>query len=139
MISKKSIVMIGIIASSSLILSACGMYGSSTNTGTGQTTESPQSGAVESPVTSKVITYTEGGFSPRQITVNVGETVEFMNNSSSNVQVNSALHPTHELFPELNIGVIAPGETKSTTFAEAGTYQYHNHLNASENGQIMVE
>ena len=69
----------------------------------------------------------------------VGESVEFVNNSSSNVQVNSAPHPTHELYPELNIGVIAPGETKSVTFTTAGTKTYHNHLNPSQNGQVTVE
>ena len=131
--------MIGVIASSALIFSSCNMYGGSSSTDTGQTSENPQSQTIESPVATTVITYSDGGFSPRQITVKVGEKVEFMNNSSTNIQVNSAPHPTHELYPELNIGVIKPGETKSTSFTKAGTYQYHNHLNASQNGQIMVE
>lgn len=129
--------MIGVIASSALILSACGLYEGSTNTTTGQTNGTPQS--VESPVAGSVITYSKNGFSPKQLTVKVGESVGFMNNSSSNVQVNSAPHPTHEFYPELNIGVIAPGESKSVTFTTTGTKMYHNHLNASESGQIVVE
>ncbi|KKR57644.1 MAG: hypothetical protein UU05_C0029G0015 [Candidatus Curtissbacteria bacterium GW2011_GWA1_40_47] len=138
MINFRKVVLLGTVASSALVLSACGLYGGSTNTGTGQTNgTTPET--VESPVAGNVITYSESGFSPKQLTVKVGESVEFVNNSSSNVQVNSAPHPTHELYPELNIGVIAPGETKSVTFTTAGTKTYHNHLNPSQNGQVTVE
>ena len=101
-----------------------------------ETIQSP--GTVQSPEAGNQIIYSDAGFSPKQITVKVGEKIEFMNNSSSNVQVNSAPHPTHELYPELNIGVIAPGESKSVSFTTTGTKTYHNHLNPSQNGQIVV-
>ena len=138
MINFRKAVLLGAVVSSAFILSACGLYGGSTNTGTGQTNGTTPE-AVESPVAGNVIAYSGNGFSPKQLTVKVGESVEFVNNSSSNVQVNSAPHPTHELYPELNIGIITPGETKSATFTTTGTKMYHNHLSASENGQIVVE
>src|SRR3989344_9375678 len=119
MINFRKVVLLGTVASSALVLSACGLYGGSTNTGTGQTNGTTPE-AVESPSAANVITYSQNGFSPKPLTVKVGENVEFMNNSSSNVQVNSAPHPAHTQFPELNIGLIAPGETKSVTFTTVG-------------------
>jgi len=53
--------------------------------------------------------------------------------------VNSALHPTHLEYPPLNLGVIKPGESKSLTFPEAGTYKYHDHLNPSLFGSVTVQ
>ena len=69
----------------------------------------------------------------------MGESVNFKNDSTGNVQVQSDPHPTHTLFPELNIGVIVPGESKSVTFTTTGTKTYHNHLNPSQKGEIVVE
>ena len=136
MVDLKKIIAIGVVISSALILSACNFYKSpSGKTNQDQQTVEGQA----SPTASAVISYTESGFSPAQVTVKVGQSVEFKNSSDSNVQVNSAVHPTRELYPILNIGVIAPGESTSVTFDKAGTYKYHNHLNASQTGQIVVE
>lgn len=135
MIDLKKGLVIGAIASSALVLSACNLYKSSDKTNQNQQTIEGQA----SPTASAVISYTANGFSPAQVTVKVGQSVEFKNSADSNVQVNSAVHPTHELYPVLNIGVIAPGESTSVTFDTAGTYKYHNHLNASQTGQIVVE
>ncbi|KKS04268.1 hypothetical protein A2W45_03445 [Candidatus Curtissbacteria bacterium RIFCSPHIGHO2_12_41_11] len=136
MINLKKIIAIGVVASSALILSACNLY----KTPSSKNNQNQQTSGEQAPLTaSGVISYTASGFSPAQVTVKVGQSVEFKNSSDSNVQVNSAVHPTHELFPELNIGVIALGESTSVTFTKAGTYKYHNHLNASQTGQIVVE
>ena len=137
MIDFKKALLAGAIASSALVLSACNLYKTPSG-GTGQSQEQTQANEVPIPG-ANVVTYSDSGFSPNSITLKVGEKVEFKNNSSANVQVNSAVHPTHQLFPELNIGVIAPNETKSVTFTKAGTYKYHNHLNTSQTGQIVVE
>ena len=137
MIDLKKGALIGAVVSAALILSACNLYKTPSG-GTGQSQEQSQVSEVPIPG-ANVITYSESGFSPNPITVKVGEKVEFKNNSSANIQVNSAVHPTHQLYPELNIGVIAPNETKSVTFSKAGTYKYHNHLNTSQTGQIVVE
>ena len=134
MIDFKKLAALGIVASSALILSACNLY-KSPATSTGPTEQE----ATAAPVEGNLVTYSDSGFSPAALTVKVGESVEFKNSSKVTVQVNSAVHPTHTLYPELNIGTIAPGESKSVTFTTAGTYKYHNHLNAGETGTIEVE
>ena len=137
MIDLKKGALIGAVVSAALILSACNLYKAPSGE-TDQSQEQTQANEVPIPG-ANVVTYSDSGFSPNSITLKVGEKVEFKNNSSANVQVNSAVHPTHQLYPELNIGVIAPNETKTVTFTKAGTYKYHNHLNASQTGEIVVE
>ena len=136
-INFKKRAIFGTIISSALILAGCNLYKTSSGgeTGTGTTTQQTET----PPVSENVITYSDSGFSPAQVSVKVGDTVTFKNSSAKSVQVNSAQHPTHTQFPELNVGTIAAGESKSVTFATAGTKKYHNHLNPSQNGQIVVE
>ena len=114
------------------------MYKTPSQGGTGGT--GTTGGQTETaPVSGNVITYTDGGFSPSQIKVKVGETVTFKNDSKTTIQVNSASHPVHTSFPELNIGAIAPGESKSVKLTTAGTKKYHNHLSPAQSGTIVVE
>ncbi len=137
MVNSKKVAFIGAIASLAFLLSACNLYkaesGSQSQTGGGQQ-QSEQIAPEDA-----VISYSDSGFSPAEIRVKVGQKVVFKNGASANMQINSAVHPTHTLFPELNIGVIAPGQIKSVTFTKAGTYKYHNHLNTSQSGTIVVE
>lgn len=135
MFSLRKMMVLGVVVLLAFVLAACNLY----QTPTTQIQPSPTSTGKTSVSKGRVITYSDGGFSPAQTKVKVGKKVEFTNSSQGNVQVNSAAHPTHALFPELNIGIIAPGETKTVTFNQAGTYQYHNHLNASQTGTIVVE
>lgn len=86
-----------------------------------------------------VIVYSDGGFAPASVSVKAGQSVVFKNTSLRAVQVNSNPHPAHKLYPELNIGVINAGESKSLSFTAVGTKKYHNHLNPSENGSIVVQ
>ena len=137
-INLKKVAILGAVISSALILAGCNLYKTpsqgapgGTGTGGGQTETASVSG--------NVITYTDGGLSPAQVNVKVGETVTFKNDSKANIQVNSAPHPAHTQFPELNIGTIAPGESKSVKLTTAGTKKYHNHLNTSQSGTIVVE
>ena len=136
-INLKKVAILGAVISSALILAGCNLYKTpsqgapgGTGTGGGQTETAPVSG--------NLITYTDSGFSPVQVSVKVGDTVTIKNGSKANVQVNSAPHPAHTQFPELNIGAIAPGESKSVKLTTAGTKKYHNHLNPSQSGSIVV-
>lgn len=138
MIDLKKFAVVSIVASSALVLSACNLYrGQTGQTATSQ--EQTQASPGKQGEIGETITYSESGFSPNQVKIKVGESVEFKNNATKTVQINSVPHPTHELYPDLNIGTIPPGQSKSATFAKAGTYQYHNHLNASQGGAIIVE
>lgn len=87
-----------------------------------------------------VVKITSAGFSPQNITVKVGESVIWSNVDSDDHQVNSVVHPTHQVYPPLNtVGLIKSGEKKSLSFPKAGTYQYHDHLNPSLTGSVTVQ
>lgn len=85
------------------------------------------------------ITVTSTGFTPQTITVKAGTKVVWTNKSGGPVTVNSDVHPTHLLWPFLNLGKFDDGSSVSVVFETAGTYTYHNHLNASQTGKVIVQ
>ncbi len=87
-----------------------------------------------------VVKITSSGFSPQNITIAAGQTVTWINDDSESHQVNSAVHPTHQVYLPLNtVGLLQSGEKKSLSFPETGTYKYHDHLNPSLTGSVTVE
>ncbi len=96
--------------------------------------------ATTAPQSKTTITYTSSGFSPATLTIKAGDSVTFVNHATGDVQVNSDPHPTHTLYPMLNIGVITAGlSSDPVAFTKAGTYTYHNHLNPAQKGTIVVQ
>lgn len=87
----------------------------------------------------KMVSITDAGFSPKNITVKVGDSISWTNDDSANHTVSSDPHPAHTLYPFLNLGMIKPAETKSVVLEKAGKYTYHDHLNPSNTGSITVE
>lgn len=93
------------------------------------------------------ITYTDAGFSPANITINKGDTVKFVNNSSSDMWPASAMHPTHLAYPEQSSCFagkfdgchVTKGNSYSMKFNLVGAWGYHDHLNASKFGKITVQ
>lgn len=106
-----------------------------TEEATPATSEATEAAAMEE----NVVTVTSSGFSPKNITIKVGEKVSWMNEDSESHQVNSAVHPTHQVYPPLNLGNIQTGGKVSLSFPDAGTYKYHDHLNPSLTGSVTVE
>lgn len=86
-----------------------------------------------------IVEVTGSGFSPADITIKVGGSVTWQNRDTVDHIVNSAVHPTHLVYPPLNLGVMKPGESRSLTFPTAGIYKYHDHLNPSLFGSITVQ
>lgn len=86
-----------------------------------------------------LITITKAGFSPKDITISQGAAVTWMNSDTADHTVNSAPHPTHTIYPPLNLDTIKPGEKQSLVFPKAGTYKYHDHLNPSLFGAVTVQ
>jgi plastocyanin len=85
------------------------------------------------------VKYDGTAFSPKTLTVKVGDTVVFKNNSTSAFWPASAPHPTHTNYPEFDPKkAIAAGSSWSFVFAKVGTWPYHNHLNATQFGTITV-
>lgn len=107
----------------------------------------------ESPKT-VTVTYTQNGFSPSPVNVRVGDTVRFVNDSGRSFWPASAFHPTHTAYPGSNITkcgtgeesrifdackALASGESYSFAFTEIGTWNYHDHMNASRFGSVVVK
>ena len=82
---------------------------------------------------------TAEGFSPKVLTIKAWETVTWNNNLGETATVNSDAHPAHTKYPPLNLGQFSAGQTLSLLFDQPVTYGYHNHLNPSQKGQIIVE
>lgn len=85
------------------------------------------------------ITLTPNGFEPASITIKTGTKVVWTNNSGQAATINSDPHPIHTDFPPLNLGSFADGQSLSLTFTTPGTHGYHNHLNPSVRGTIIVQ
>src|SRR5260221_1885636 len=85
------------------------------------------------------VTLTPNSFSPATLTITVAQTVTWTNKSATAATVNSNPHPTHTDYPPLNLGSFSDGASLSLSFPKAGTYGYHNHLNPSETGMIVVQ
>jgi plastocyanin len=100
------------------------------------------------------ITYTDAGFSPTRVEINKGDTVTFVNESPRDMWVASARHPSHTVYPGTDVtkcgkvgadkmfdackGVEPEGEW-SYTFTNTGEWNYHDHLNASKFGTVVVK
>ena len=86
------------------------------------------------------IVYTDAGFSPAELTISIGDTVVFRNESSLPLWTASDPHPLHTIYPELDPREgIPPGETYEFTFDRVGSWRYHNHLNPLRVGTVIVE
>jgi plastocyanin len=89
------------------------------------------------------------------VNVKIGDTVTFVNNSSHGMWVASNVHPTHTEYDgtdththctngaDNNGGFdecspVANGTSYSFTFTKAGTFSFHNHVNASDTGTVVV-
>lgn len=102
----------------------------------------------------KVIVYSDAGYSPSPLTIKVGDTVIFKNQSSQNMWTASGMHPTHLLYSGTSLSEhcpdlantsfdackeTSPGASWSFTFTKAGTWPYHDHLHPTLFGKIVVE
>lgn len=99
-----------------------------------------------------IITYTDAGFSPAEVTINKGQTVRWVNQSSGDMWVGSAMHPTHEVYsgttlaqhcepgdPNDSLDQCANGEVYEFTFDKVGQWGYHNHSRANHFGRVIVQ
>ena len=86
-----------------------------------------------------MVTVTSAGFSPETVTIKAGETVKWTNNDTADHHVASSVHPSHLLYPALNLGVVKPKASVMLKFPTAGTYKYHDHLHPSLSGVVVVQ
>ena len=100
------------------------------------------------------VTYNGTSFSPATVTISKGDTVRFVNSGTGSMWVASAVHPSHNVYDGTtradhcgsSYAGIAPfdqckaaKETYSFTFTKAGTWGYHDHVNAGATGKVVVQ
>lgn len=86
-----------------------------------------------------IVTITDTGFTPATVAVKAGTKVTWQNKSGATVDIASAVHPTHLVYPKLNLGKVAPGGSVLLVFDTPGSYKYHDHLNPTHSGTVVVE
>lgn len=100
------------------------------------------------------VTYTDSGYSPKEVIISQGGTVTFLNESSRTMWPATAIHPIHTIYPgsgilkcgtaeQPRIFDACKGITQSASwsfiFQEQGSWGYHDHLNISRTGKIIVQ
>lgn len=112
---------------------------SSTNTNSSSQTQSTSPPASSDQNAAATITYSDSGFSPSSITVKSGDVVTIKNTSSNELQLDSDPHPIHTDDTDLNVGTVTTGQSQTFTVSKKGTFGYHNHLNPSDKGEIVIQ
>jgi len=112
----------------------------------------PQKQAVVPTGVSHTVTFSDTGYSPRELTVQKGDMVVFLNESTRAMWTATAIHPTHTIYPGSSIlkcgtqerlfdscGPVSFSQNWSFIFGEQGSWGYHDHLNVAYTGRIVVE
>jgi len=142
-----------IYTSSSSTAPATQTASSPTSTSDVSTTPTPTPTASPTSSSAKTVEvdYTNSGFSPTSVSINLGDTVNFVNKSSESMWIGSNNHPSHTLYSGTTLREHCPdtagtafdqcgtGDTYSFTFEKVGTWGYHNHRDASMLGTIIVK
>lgn len=96
---------------------------------------------------------TSNGYSPKELVVNKGDRVTWINTNSASHWPASAMHPTHTVYPGSGMEKcgtseqdeifdackeLKVGESWSFVFNEVGSWKYHDHLNVANTGTITV-
>lgn len=88
----------------------------------------------------KGIAISDEGFKPNTLTIKVGTKVIFQNIGEKQHWPASDPHPSHTVCPGFDAKKgLAKGETYEFTFTKAQTCGFHDHLNPSLKGKIVVE
>lgn len=120
------------IGSAMLLVIAAGCSKKSTNSVSNDSTANTTATAT--------VTTTSSGFSPATVTVNAGDTVTFVNNGTGTNWPASDPHPTHTGLPGFDaLRGLKTGQSYSYTFTKIGTFGYHDHLNSSLTGTVVVQ
>ena len=112
---------------------------SENNTENSVVSDTSNTNTVMEPKTVIVAIGADGKFTPDLVKIKKGEIVTWKNTTDRFIWPASAIHPTHQIYPEFDAKKgIAPGEEYSFTFDKAGIWKYHDHLRASTFGTIEV-
>ena len=135
---------IAVCAIAIVLLAGCGKKTESVanNEGNNSTqTEATTTSSAEDvvPVSSLVLVQ-DGKFNPQVLTVKKGTEVTWVNKDTEPCWVASDPHPIHNGYPGFDAGKgIIQDETYRFKFDKVGTFGYHDHLNITNTGKIIVE
>jgi len=93
----------------------------------------------EAPISSYLVTISQNGFSPENISIFAGDTVTFQNTDTKTHEIASDPHPEHSLLPGLDSGLLYKGDNFEYTFQKSGQWGYHLEDNPSIKGNVIVE
>ena len=119
-----------------LAISACGGGDSSPTTPTNP-------GGTGGPISATITIGTDGRVSPASVTASLGSRVTFVNNHNRPHEMSSDPHPEHTQCPEINVGTIQAGQSRTTqNLVVARRCGFHDHLddgNTALHGSITVQ
>jgi hypothetical protein len=84
------------------------------------------------------ITYTGKGFEPNLNNIPVHSTLRIRNRSVRVLKFMSDPYDKNNDEPELNVGQLNPGDSKTFYISQKGIWGYHNALDPGETGQITA-
>lgn len=85
------------------------------------------------------IRFTDKGFAPDRLVVNLGDAVEFENASQKPFWPASNLHPSHLVYPDFDPRrPIQASSSWTFAFNKPGVWKFHDHLASDFTGEIVV-
>ncbi|HEY4516940.1 MAG TPA: hypothetical protein VJG64_03245 [Candidatus Paceibacterota bacterium] len=114
---------------------------------------SAQAGPATGVAMSATVMYDGKMFSPAEVTIAKGGMVTFVDSAGSTMWIASAMHPSHTAYDDTNrqehcaagysgtapLDQCKQGSTYSFTFDKVGTWGYHDHMNATAFGKVIVQ
>jgi hypothetical protein len=112
-----------------LLLSSCGGGGSAPT-------------PITPPPSNAIVIGANGAVSPTELVVSPGARVLFINNHNRPHNMTSDPHPEHTDCPEINVGLLAPGQQRETqNLVAIRTCGFHDHDDDGNNalkGRIVI-
>lgn len=109
------------------------------NTSTTTTITTTNTAEVSPKPAAKTVWIAESSFTPSVITIEVGDTVTWVNKDDVKRQVASDPYPTHTDLPDFVSDELEKDDVFTYMFTEAGEFSYHDHLNPIKLGKVIVE
>ena len=133
----KRITALPVIIALSLLLSSCSVHlGLSKLLGSGGSSGTPSANTVKAthtpPAPVSAISIVHGKFRPKNVTIKVGTTLTWTNNSDTQESV------TSDAPGVFDSGMLASGATWKYTFSQAGVFPYHSTGTSDVFGSITV-
>lgn len=130
--NKIIIAVIALIVIGGGIFLVAGQSGNQTQQGSTSQTQPATQTSTSPAVATNAVTIQNMAFSPASLTVKVGDKVTWTNQDSIG-------HSATADDNSFDTGILAQGQSGSTTFSKAGTYTYHCKIHPSMTGTIVVQ